>query len=160
MHTIYNTDIKSIQSYGISSITIQKSERFRNQPPSSDQHSSSDGMSSGGIAGLIIAIIICCGFAAALYIYRRRQMEGFSFARFDLHSDKIELELGTTPHDELEPEDAPSGASAAKDSAKGFDNPIYGTSVATEDSSDTEASPEVNDFVENPMFKILEDSSK
>ncbi|GFQ99493.1 uncharacterized protein TNCT_165551 [Trichonephila clavata] len=115
-------------------------------------------MSSGGIAGLIIAILICCGVGAALYIYRRRQMEGFSFARFDLRSDKIELELGTTPHDELEPEDAPSGASAAKDSAKGFDNPIYGTSVATEDSSDTEESPEMNDFVENPMFKILEDS--
>ncbi|GFS30193.1 protein amnionless [Nephila pilipes] len=160
MHTIYNTDVKSVQSYGINSITIQKSERFRNQPSTSDQQSSSNGMSSGGIAGLIIAIIICSGLGAALYIYKKRQIEGFSFARFDLQSDKIELELGTTPHDELEPGDAPSSAAAAKDSGKGFDNPIYGTSVPTEDSSDAEESPEVNDFVENPMFNILEDSSK
>ncbi|XP_055950267.1 protein amnionless-like [Argiope bruennichi] len=161
MNSIYKADVNSIRSYGISSIDFQKSERFQAQPPASDQQSSSSGMSPGGVAALVISIFICLGLGAAFYIYRKRQLDGFSFARFDLRSDKIELELGTTPHDELEPEETPPpppATSVTKDESKGFDNPIYGTNVTSEASSDTEESSEVRDFVENPMFKLFEES--
>ncbi|CAL1285452.1 unnamed protein product [Larinioides sclopetarius] len=161
MNSIYKADVNSIRSYGISAIDFQKSVRFESQPPTTDQHSSSSGMSPGGVAALVISIFICLGLGAALYVYRKRQLDGFSFARFDLRSDKIELELGTTPHDELEPGETPpppSATSVSKDESKGFDNPIYGTSVTSEAPSDTEESTETRDFVENPMFQLFEDT--
>ncbi|GIY58675.1 protein amnionless [Caerostris darwini] len=158
MLSIYLADIKSVQSYGLRSIEISMASKFTGGP-TSDQQFSTSGMSSGGIVGLVFAILILAVLGAALYIYRRRQIEGFSFARFDLRSDKIELELGTTPHDELEPEEAPP-AKSKKDESKGFDNPVFGKKLTPKGSSDAEDYPEVRDFVENPMFQLLEDSSE
>lgn len=64
-----------------------------------------------------------------IFSFFRYSISGFDFARFDLRGDKIELELGTTPHDELQPVDPPESSHAKDEKNRSFDNPVYGTSV-------------------------------
>ncbi|KAG8181757.1 hypothetical protein JTE90_018065 [Oedothorax gibbosus] len=147
----------SDNTYGVRSIRIQKSVKWFAIPGSDN----TEGISSGGIAAIVILIIIGSGMVAVFYIYKKRQIPGFSFARFDLRSDKIELELGTTPHDELEPGDVTTPPEAEGSTGnKAFDNPVYGTDISSEPTAPLEDTPEVRDFVENPMFTIFEDSPK
>ncbi|XP_042894764.1 protein amnionless isoform X2 [Parasteatoda tepidariorum] len=124
-----------------------------------DNYGNYTGMSSGSVAAVIMAII-CAILAIAFFIYKKRQIPGFSFARFDLRGEKIELELGTTPHEELEPEESPR-SSKSEEKSKAFDNPVYGTNITDEiATSSNEDNLGGKDYVENPMFMIFEDSEK
>ncbi|UYV69374.1 AMN [Cordylochernes scorpioides] len=74
--------------------------------------------SSGGVVGLVIGLLLLAvlTFFGARFLRDRLVAPGFTFARFDRHSLKVELELGTTPHDELDPP------------ARGLDNPLFSAS--------------------------------
>lgn len=151
-------DMGGAKLYKIQSITtVGKSEAWNSGVPTYEHVSG--GMSSGGVAALVVILIVALGLGVAFYVYRKRHIPGFNFARFDVRGDKFELELGTTPHDELQPVDTPEASSSTEEKGKGFDNPVYGTSVEAVAPA-TEESPVMKDFVENPMFMIFEDTSE
>lgn len=155
IHDAILRDISGPATYKVRSLEMSKSEAWGHQVPG--QFYSSGGVTSGGAAAIIIFIIAVIGIAAAVYIYRRRYIPGFSFARFDLHSEKIELELGTTPHDELQPGDTPEAMRTIveDEKAEAFDNPAYGSCdlpVVLESSQE-------ENIIENPMFGIFEDAT-
>ncbi|XP_054714063.1 protein amnionless-like isoform X2 [Uloborus diversus] len=158
IHESLSKDIKEKGMYKVESAELQKSEEWASGIMTYDRLGTDDGLSSGGVAGIVIVVIALIGTAAAFYIYKRRQIPGFSFARFDLRADKIELELGTTPHEDLQPGDIPTSSDPpVKDNA--FDNPVYGTSITSESPEEVQNIREGNDFIENPMFVIFDDSS-
>ncbi|CAN8031782.1 unnamed protein product, partial [Ixodes persulcatus] len=134
--------------YAVSNTNLSGSQSWKN-PATGGGIGSTSGSSAGGIVGgivlalLIIALIIFLWWKRPrlpLILYRGRQLERLlPLARFD--EGRVELELGTTPHDDL----VPMGTD-------GFENPLIGGGPFK---SFPEFGPESKDSstFENPMFE-------
>lgn len=155
VYDILSEDISSSKSYKLKSVNLYSSSNWKAGVPVHGKYGTV--VSAGGIVGILFTIIFIVGVVlGALYIYRKRHIPGFSFARFDVNVGRIEVELGTTPHDELQPDEQPSQESDPGDNA--FDNPVYGKASASEKQKpDPETAETEEEFVENPMFTLFQD---
>ncbi|XP_042144536.1 protein amnionless [Ixodes scapularis] len=134
--------------YAVSNTNLSGSQSWKN-PATGGGIGSTSGSSAGGIVGgivlalLILALIIFLWWKRPrlpLTLYRGRQLERLlPLARFD--EGRVELELGTTPHDDL----VPMGTD-------GFENPLIGGGPFK---SFPEFGPESKNSstFENPMFE-------
>ncbi|KAG1700065.1 Protein amnionless [Nymphon striatum] len=120
--THLNTDIKGDGIYNLKSV-----ERFSSGKELPEDEISSIKKRSalvGKIVGIFFGILIFIVIVViAFYVYRKNRYSDFSFVRFS--PDKIEMELGTTPHSALDP-----GTMSPLQHA--FNNPMYDLPVDTE----------------------------
>ncbi|XP_076366618.1 amnion associated transmembrane protein isoform X2 [Tachypleus tridentatus] len=141
------------EMFGVTSVVMKRSVQW-NSGIFPSAHKSE--LSGGGVAGVIIALLILVALAASVYfIYKKRRIPGFAFARFESERGRVELELGTTPHEVLDPAELVS--SSGKHSTS-FVNPMFESSAASfygKDEPEEFKTPEgEQNGLENPMYLV------